>query len=143
MASVAFSLGLVVTVLGSTAWALTVHEVSDGEDLQAAIDAAEPNDTILVGPGTYAGPITIEDIDVAAFRAPDSLQGQEDAIAAALVEGLNDAFAGTGVAFTTEAPEAGPFSTIHVGGDGEAFAEYGHLYGVAEPNFQKARIFIL
>src|SRR6185503_12882787 len=43
---------------------------------------------------------------------------------------LEAAFAGTGVVFTTEKPAEGEYSTIHIGGDSEAFG--GVLWGVAE-----------
>jgi hypothetical protein len=45
-----------IALLGfSTAAHATVHRVSPGESIQAAVDAASPGDTILVEPGTYYG----------------------------------------------------------------------------------------
>lgn len=40
-------------VLGGTALAQQTHHVEDGDSIQAAIDAAEDGDTILVEPATY------------------------------------------------------------------------------------------
>src|SRR5262249_49343947 len=42
----------VLTLLASAAHAATIN-VSAGQSIQAAIDAAAPNDTILIGAGTY------------------------------------------------------------------------------------------
>lgn len=45
-------LGIAILVTATSAEA-TVHLVSAGESIQAAVDAASPGDTILVDPGTY------------------------------------------------------------------------------------------
>ncbi|KPJ90223.1 MAG: hypothetical protein AMJ53_14410, partial [Gammaproteobacteria bacterium SG8_11] len=81
----------------------------------------------------YEGPITIEDVDVAAFAAPDSLTDQTDDIIDAMLAELNEDFAGFGVEFTTDSPLDGvDFSTIYIGGDGAAFSEYGSFIGLSE-----------
>ena len=45
-------LGIAILVTATSAEA-RVHRVSEGESIQAAVDAASPGDTILVDPGTY------------------------------------------------------------------------------------------
>ncbi|MFB0555683.1 MAG: choice-of-anchor D domain-containing protein [Phycisphaerae bacterium] len=82
---------------------------------------------------TYNGPVTVEGIDVPAFVAPGDLAGQEDALIAGVVEELNEIFDGSGIIFTTERPESTTAcSTIYVGGNDLAFAEYGSFLGLAE-----------
>jgi len=82
---------------------------------------------------TYDGPIVVEGINVPAFSAPDYLVGKEQAIIIEVLEDLNEIFAGSGVVFTTEKPDHGAsYSTIYVGGDDSAFAEYGSFLGLAE-----------
>jgi hypothetical protein len=49
-----------------------------------------------------------------------------------ILTSLNTTFAGTGVTFTATAPVNEEYSTIYVGGDGSAFAEYGSFHGLAE-----------
>src|SRR5262245_15954730 len=78
----------------------------------------------------YEGPIVISDLDVAAFTAPTDLEGQEAEIIASTLATLEAAFAGTGITFTTQQPGAGEYSTIHIGGDSDAFG--GLYWGVAE-----------
>ncbi|HYT95525.1 MAG TPA: hypothetical protein VEL76_42795, partial [Gemmataceae bacterium] len=80
----------------------------------------------------YDGPVSLSGFDVPAFGAPGQLQGQEPAVVAALVASLEQAFAGTGVRFTTTKPTGGDYSTVYVGGDDSAFAAYGHYLGLAE-----------
>jgi parallel beta-helix repeat protein len=48
------ALGVAVLAVAPAANA-TVHRVSSGQSIQAAVDAASPGDTILVDPGTYYG----------------------------------------------------------------------------------------
>jgi hypothetical protein len=82
---------------------------------------------------TYNGPVTVEGINVPAFVAPGDLAGQEDALIAGVVEELNEIFDGSGIIFTTERPESSTAcSTIYVGGNDLAFAEYGSFLGLAE-----------
>ena len=56
---------------------------------------------------TYRGPVTVDGIDMPAFAAPAALQGQEEAITAALVDALEKSFDGTGLLITTERPDDG------------------------------------
>ncbi|MBI1398269.1 MAG: LEPR-XLL domain-containing protein, partial [Betaproteobacteria bacterium] len=81
----------------------------------------------------YHGPVEVSDIDVPAFRAPDALAGQEDRVVAAMLDALSGFFPGMGVSFTLAPPvDGGAFSTIYVGGTGDAFADYGVYLGLAE-----------
>ena len=101
----------------------------------------------------YNGPVTVGPFDVPAFAAPGDLAGQEDAIISEVLFQLEQTFPGTGIIFTTEQPSARaslfqrattlgpckhisqgsqPFSTIYIGGDDSAFAEYGSFLGLAE-----------
>src|SRR5882672_2908776 len=80
----------------------------------------------------YEGPVHIDDIDVAAFGAPAGLEGQRSEIVSSVVATLKEEFAGSGIVFITERPGSGEYSTIHIGGDGEAFSDYGSYYGLAE-----------
>ncbi|HUT57975.1 MAG TPA: proprotein convertase P-domain-containing protein, partial [Phycisphaerae bacterium] len=81
----------------------------------------------------YNGPVTVEDIDVPAFSAPGGLVGQEQAILPSVLDRLGTAFADTGVTFTTSRPDLGlDHSTVFIGGDDSAFAEYGSFLGLAE-----------
>jgi hypothetical protein len=82
---------------------------------------------------TYDGPIRVSGIDVPAFKAPDSLAGQEHEIIASVLADLDRIFAGTGIVFTVEQPQTeGTYSKIYIGGDGSAFAAYGPLLGLSE-----------
>jgi len=82
---------------------------------------------------TYNGPVTVEGIDVPSFVVPGDLAGQEEAIIAGVMEELNQIFAGSGIIISTERPEPGTaYSTIYIGGDDSAFAEYGSFLGLAE-----------
>ncbi|MGD8939652.1 MAG: LEPR-XLL domain-containing protein, partial [Gammaproteobacteria bacterium] len=81
----------------------------------------------------YEGPVTVNDVDVAAFAAPDSLTDQTDDIIDAMLAELDKDFAGFGVQFTTDSPLDGvDFSTIYIGGEGAAFSEYGTFIGLSE-----------
>jgi len=82
---------------------------------------------------TYNGPVTIEGIDVPAFMAPGDLAGQEQVIITKVLESLERFFAGSGIIFTTERPSDNQlYTTIYIGGDDSAFAEYGSFLGLAE-----------
>ncbi len=82
---------------------------------------------------TYNGPVTVEGIDVPAFVAPGDLAGQEQVIIAEVLGSLEHIFAGSGIIFTTEWPSGNQlYSTIYVGGNDSAFADYGSFLGLAE-----------
>ena len=82
---------------------------------------------------TYDGPVPARRLDVAAFEVPRQLRGQEGVIITGVLERLEETFGGCGVRFTLERPVAGvAHSTIHVGGDDRAFADYGSFLGLAE-----------
>ncbi|MCX5835283.1 MAG: zinc dependent phospholipase C family protein, partial [Deltaproteobacteria bacterium] len=82
---------------------------------------------------TYEGPVTVADIEVPVFEAPDSLKGQEGAIIASILDSLQEAFSDSGLVFTADEPlRASDYSTIYIGGDAKAFAEYGPFIGLSE-----------
>ena len=82
---------------------------------------------------TYDGPVTISDIELSPFAAPQSMAGTESEIVAAMLDFLAGAFAGSGVVFTTDEPgEGSNYSTIYIGGDGAAFEAYGPFVGLSE-----------
>jgi hypothetical protein len=80
----------------------------------------------------YHGPVSVEDVDVPAFDGPAFLAGQNAQVLRAMVTSLNSAFPAWDVAFTTQRPAAGDYSTIYLGGDGAAFGRWGRYYGVSE-----------
>ena len=80
---------------------------------------------------TYEGPVTIHDVDIPAFTAPDSLEAQKAEIIASVLSSLQEAFLDSGLVFTVDEP-SGDYSTIYIGGAGEAFAEYGPFIGLSE-----------
>ncbi|MBL8533161.1 MAG: hypothetical protein JNL33_04830, partial [Betaproteobacteria bacterium] len=80
----------------------------------------------------YHGPVTVEGMTVAAFRAPDGLVGRESEIIGSVQSALDSAFAALPIRFTIEAPLSGPYSTVHVGGDGSAFSAWGNYLGLSE-----------
>lgn len=94
----------------------------DGQTIYLSFGGAEDVD--------YDGPVSIADIDVAAFGAPAGLKGQDAQVIAATVSTLEKGFAGSGIAFTTQRPVSGDYTTIHIGGGSEAFGR--RLYGIAE-----------
>ena len=83
---------------------------------------------------TYNGPVIIEDINIPEFSTDAAgLAGQEQAIISQILSNLERQFEGTGVLFTTYRPDSDTsYSTIYVGGDDSAFAEYGSFLGLAE-----------
>jgi hypothetical protein len=82
---------------------------------------------------TYNGPVTVGPFDVPAFQAPGELAGKEQTIISDVLARLGRTFAGAGVTFTTERPEAAqPYSIIYIGGDDSVFAQYGSFLGLAE-----------
>jgi hypothetical protein len=81
----------------------------------------------------YNGPVTVGPFDVPAFDAPGELAGQEDLIISQILAELKQTFAGTGIIFTIDQPEAGlQYSTLYIGGDDSAFSQYGSFLGLAE-----------
>ncbi|MCA9048964.1 MAG: LEPR-XLL domain-containing protein [Planctomycetaceae bacterium] len=82
---------------------------------------------------SYDGPVTVGEISVPGFDASHvGLGGQEQQIISDVAAILNEVFASSSATFVTEQPVSGPFSTIYVGGDDSAFAEFGSFLGVAE-----------
>ena len=83
---------------------------------------------------TYDGPVTIGTIDVPAFSLESTdLAGQEQAVIQSILQELEKTFASTGIIFTISQPETGvEYTTIYIGGDDSAFAEYGSFFGLAE-----------
>ena len=82
---------------------------------------------------TYNGPVLVSGIDVPAFRAPAALEGQEAAISQSVLDMTREALARIDVVVTAERPNAGTeYSTVHIGGDGAPFAQYGSFYGLSE-----------
>ncbi len=82
---------------------------------------------------TYHGPAVVGPFDVPAFRAPRRFEGTEPMVFAQVRSGLRQIFAEAGVIFTLERPASDqPYSTVYLGGDGSAFAEYGSFEGLAE-----------
>jgi len=118
--------------------AVTAHSSSElifGQAMLDTPDARFDGQTIYLSFGgaedvDYDGPVSIADIDVAAFGAPAGLKGQESQVIAATVSTLEKGFAGSGITFTTQRPVSGDYTTIHIGGDSEAFGR--RLYGIAE-----------
>jgi hypothetical protein len=82
---------------------------------------------------TYRGPVTVGPFDVAAFKAPTGMTGQEQAIEAQVLNDVRSTFADSGVQFTIARPaEGAEYSTVYIGGDDSAFRSYGHFEGLAE-----------
>lgn len=84
---------------------------------------------------TYNGPVTVADIDVPRFELPAhlGLANAEAAVIDSVLASLNDVFDDAGVQFVPQMPRgAAPYSTVYVGGDDSAFAEYGSFLGLAE-----------
>jgi hypothetical protein len=79
----------------------------------------------------YRGPVAVNDIDVPLFEAPGALNGQEQEVLSSMLGALNGAL-GSDIEFTFDQPAGGEYSTIYIGGDGSAFAQFGGFWGVAE-----------
>ncbi|MCK4828287.1 hypothetical protein KA005_71825, partial [bacterium] len=83
---------------------------------------------------TYNGPVTIEHIDIPAYKALDAFAGQEQEIISGVLEELTEIFTLFGISFATEQPDGqdAEFSTIYIGGNCSLFADYGSFLGLAE-----------
>ncbi|MHC4500081.1 MAG: hypothetical protein ACYS21_13310, partial [Planctomycetota bacterium] len=83
---------------------------------------------------TYNGPVVVEGNDIPEFSADAAgLAGQEQEIISQILAALEETFEGSGVIFTLTEPDAGTeYSTIYIGGNDSAFAEYGSFLGLAE-----------
>jgi len=83
---------------------------------------------------TYNGPVIVEGINIPEFSADVAgLAGQESEIISQILSVLEQQFAGTGVLFTTTKPDPGTsYSTVFVGGEDSAFAEYGSFTALSE-----------
>jgi hypothetical protein len=83
---------------------------------------------------TYNGPVVVEGIDIPEFSAEaGGLDGQEQEIISQILTQLELTFEGSGVTFVITEPDAGTqYSTIYIGGDDSAFADYGSFLGLAE-----------
>jgi len=78
-------------------------------------------------------PIAVGPFDVPAFQVLGKLAGHEPTVILQTLTKLEEIFAGSGVVFTINKPSAGqPHSTICIGGDDSAFAQYGSFLGLAE-----------
>jgi outer membrane protein OmpA-like peptidoglycan-associated protein len=80
----------------------------------------------------YEGPVLIEDVDIAAFAASGELEGQESEIVSSLLATLEEVLSDWDIVFALEQPLEGDYSTVYIGGDGEAFSAYGEFYGLSE-----------
>ena len=81
----------------------------------------------------YDGPMRVEGITVAPFRAPAPLTGEESSIIGSVLTGLNQGFADLAVTFTDLRPAPRTdYSTIFLGGNDSAFSQYGSFLGLAE-----------
>ena len=81
----------------------------------------------------YSGPVTVGPFDVPGFAVPAELAGQEEAIISEIKLQLDQIFSGSGVRFASEQPSSDQsYSTIYIGGDDSAFADYGLFWGLAE-----------
>ncbi len=78
---------------------------------------------------SYNGPVRVEGLNVPSFCVP---RGERGEMIAQVLASLNDQFYESGVTFTSVQPISGDYSTIYVGGDDSAFAEYGSFLGLAE-----------
>ena len=98
----------------------------DGQIIYLDFDGAEDV--------TYDGPVVVEGIDIPGFSAEAAgLAGQESAVISQILSALEQDFDGAGVCFTITRPDVGTeYSTIYIGGNDAAFAEYGSFLGLAE-----------
>src|SRR5262249_14973593 len=81
----------------------------------------------------YDGPVRMDGIEVTTYQAPGPWAGDEPSIIGSALDELNETFADVAVTFTDVLPDAGTdHSTILLGGDDSAFAQYGSFRGLAE-----------
>ena len=82
---------------------------------------------------TYRGPVQVDGISVPAFALPAGISGSRGEAMASMLAWLTQSFAGTGAAFVLDEPGPGSaYSTVYVGGGGDAFTGFGALWGVSE-----------
>lgn len=82
---------------------------------------------------TYNGPIAVEGIDIPPFSAVSlGLAGHEGELARTTTEYVAGILAPLGVGVTSELPDTSEYSTVYVGGMGDAFSSYGDFNGLAE-----------
>lgn len=82
---------------------------------------------------TYGGSVNVDPFDMPAYQAPHAQAGQEEAIKTQVLQEVQSIFAGTGVQLTLVRPDEGSvYSTVHIGGDDNAFHAYGRFDGLAD-----------
>jgi len=98
----------------------------DGQIIYLDFDGAEDV--------TYNGPVTVGPFDVPAFEAPGELAGQEQELISLITAGTGELFEPLGVTVTHvfPGPSVSEYSTVYIGGTGDAFEDYGQFYGLAE-----------
>jgi hypothetical protein len=134
------------TVVGTTDSNSTVAQLTEALHVANAppkssvsgAQAADPGQVIFLDFGgaqdvTYHGPVTVTGMNVPKFSAPQGLKGQEEQIIAAVLAAFTRGITKSDILFTTVRPAEGTeYSTIYIGGDGSAFAQYGTFYGLSE-----------
>jgi len=82
---------------------------------------------------SFNGPLTVEGIDVPAFSlqaTPWSGRAREGV--QSITQYVSNVFAPFNVQITSMRPNLPEYSTVYIGGTGEAFSAYGDFFGLAE-----------